>query len=125
MIGLETVGAFATLAGVLQTWKAGARGKKELKLQAMRELSAAVVATKKAIKKRPKKGQQFHEVVGAWQRASIAFNASGEKKLSRLCQIKGLYWLDPFGWSPDQVHAAGIQLTAMDRELRRLLAATS
>ena len=78
---LETIGAFATLAGVLQTWKASARGKKERKLQALSELSDAVTATTKALTAKRKRRDADPDLVNAWRRASIALDGAGESKL--------------------------------------------
>jgi hypothetical protein len=44
-MALETIGPFATLASVLQTWRASSRGRKEGRLQALSKLSKAVTAT--------------------------------------------------------------------------------
>lgn len=118
---LEIIGAFATLAGVLQTWKASTRGKKERKLQALSALSDAVAATMKTLNARRRKHSSDPDLVNKWRQASIALEAAGETKLARLCEMKGLYWLNPAQWTPEQVHAAGIQLQTMERELRRLL----
>lgn len=119
---LETIGAFATLAAVLQTWKASSRGKKEAKLRALSELSSAVATTTKALARKTKKGERQPDLVNVWRQAAIALDGAGEKKLSRLCEIKGMYWLNHEGWTPEQVKAAGIQLRSMELELRRLLA---
>ena len=118
---LETIGGLATLAAVLQTWKASARGKRERKLQALSVLSDAVAATTKALNAKRKKDVADPDLVNAWRQASIALEGAGERKLARLCEMKGIYWLNPAGWTPEQVHAAGIQLQTMERELRRLL----
>ncbi len=117
----EVIGALATLAGVLQTWKASARGKKERKLQALSVLSDAVAATMKALKSKRKTRRGDPGLVNAWRQASIALHGAGEKNLARLCEMKGLYWLNPTEWTPEQVRAAGIQLQTMESELQRLL----
>lgn len=118
---LEAIGAFATLAGVLQTWKASDRGKKERKLQALSLLSDAVAATTKALNAKRKVRGADPDLVNAWRQASIALEVAGESKLARLCETKGVYWLNPAEWTPEHVQAAGIPLQVMERELRRLL----
>jgi len=124
MSGLEIIGAFATIVSVLQAWKASGRSTKSLKAQGMRDLSAAVAKTKQVIAERSGK-PPFPDVVQAWEKASISMAEAKQKGLSHLCRIKSLYWLNPLEWSDEEVYAAGIQLTAMERELRRLLASES
>lgn len=43
------------------------------------------------------------------------------KEIARLCRIKGNYWLDPAGWTRDQIKQAGIGLEGMRREFQGLL----
>jgi predicted proteasome-type protease len=62
---LETIGTLATLAGILQTWRAGARGKKERKLQALSELSDAVAATMKVVTAKRKRSSSNADLVNA------------------------------------------------------------
>jgi predicted proteasome-type protease len=119
---LETIGTLATLAGILQTWRAGARGKKERKLQALSELSDAVAATMKVVTAKRKRSSSNADLVNAWRQASIAPEGAGETTLAGLCRSKSLYWINPTAWTKDQVRAAGIQLETMETELRRLLA---
>jgi hypothetical protein len=120
---VETIGAFATLASVLQTWKIGARGKKERKLQALGQLSNAVTVTQRALKTRRNKRRSDPDLVNAWRQASFALESAGENKLARFCNVKSLYWLDPDAWTREEVRAAGIQLQAIEHELRRLMQA--
>jgi hypothetical protein len=64
-------------------------------------------------------------VVNACEKASVALAQAKEPVLSRLCRIKSLYWFEPSQWSGAEVRAAGIQLTGIERELRRLLGGLS
>jgi hypothetical protein len=118
---IETIGALATLASVLQTWKMNGRGKKDRKLQALGQLSDAVALTRRALKARRKKRRSDPNLVNAWRQASLALDSAGENKLARFCNIKSIYWLDPAAWTPEQVRAAGIQLHTIEQELSRLM----
>lgn len=118
---LEAIGAFAALAAVLQTREASARGKKDRKLGALSALSDAVAATTKALMARRKQKVPDPTLANLWRQAAIALEGAGERKLARLCKTKGVYWLNPSKWKPEEVHTAGIQLQSMERELRRLL----
>jgi hypothetical protein len=124
MIGFEVVGAFATILSVLQTWRASRRGKRNLKHQAIRDLSDAVAATRVAMAGKGRR-RRSPNVVNAWEKASVALAEAKEPVLSRLCQIKSLYWFEPSRWSRAEVRAAGIQLTGIEKELGRLLGSLS
>ncbi|MEZ7493615.1 hypothetical protein QO198_18890 [Pseudoalteromonas distincta] len=42
--------------------------------------------------------------------------------LQRLCQIKGVYWLNPTNWTDEEIEASGIQLAEMRKKLDIALA---
>ncbi len=118
--GLEVIGAFATIVGVLQTWKATRTSKTERRAAAIKSLSDAVTATQRVIASGTVGNNRQFDLVNLWDRASADLEAVGETQLARLCSGKAMYWLRPWDWTGEQVRAAGIQLTGMQRELRRL-----
>lgn len=118
---LEAIGALATVAGILQTYKASTLAEQDRKQEALSRLSDAVSATTRALNSRRRRNGPNPDLGNAWRQAAIALRGAGEGKLSKLCEVKGVYWMDPSAWTPEEVDAAGIQLDAMDRELHRLL----
>lgn len=123
MTGGEIVGAVIGLVQILQTWKASTRGRDVARRNAVAAPSTAVAQTRGHIAETSARDGDAanYELTNLWHIASLAFRDANESKLSSLCQIKGNYWTDPTIWTAEQLRAAGIQLTALDRELHRLL----
>jgi hypothetical protein len=124
MTGGEILGAIIGLIGILQTWKAGLKERDATRRSAVAALSTAVSRTREHIAKSSSATSgdvADYELTNLWHQASLAFRDANEPKLATLCQIKGNYWTDPSNWSDEQLHEAGIRLTALERELQRLL----
>jgi hypothetical protein len=115
---------FDRLLAVLGMMRENKRLERERRDQALRAISAALIATKAYIVARQGGAavdtSREIEIAGLWNEAAIPLGSIDPDFAAR-CFIKGGYWLEPGVWGDDQVRAKGIAIDQVFEETERML----
>lgn len=122
MSGAEIVVALGSILSGLSTLSRAREGRRAVRTEAIRRLSAAVTATRSYL--RNQQSHPDHDIEASltdhWFQAANALD-SVDGELAELCRIKGHYWTDPDAWSAEDIAEARIALANMTTQLDRLL----
>lgn len=124
MLGVEIVAALAAIVTITEAATRYVGKRNEVERNAYNLLSEALNVTERYLSIEQKKSATYvtnNDLTNRWHQASLAFREAGQPELRRLCQIKGDFWLDPTGWTRDDIREAGIQISEMRRHLDRVL----
>ncbi len=125
MTGLEIIGAIGALSAFLSVLQNEGNIASQVESNALKELNKAVSRTEGYFSRdvmNRNLDEAKYELSELWNNASIACADAGYEKMQRLCQIKGVYWLNPTNWTDEEIEASGIQLAEMRKKLDIALA---
>lgn len=110
---IKLLGPIATLS----------REKRDLKDNALKDISKALLETKIYYQARSRgEGRSFEKeelLVRLWSEASVPLRHIDER-LSVICIDKAEYWINPDNWSDDEVQSVGIKLEDVSAAYREL-----
>ncbi|KAA1153905.1 hypothetical protein EU510_08945 [Pseudoalteromonas sp. FUC4] len=120
MTGLEIIAAIGAISAYIAVLQNEGHKNDEKEKNALLALNKAVLRTEGYLSRKAmneSSSDAKHELTELWNEASIECANAGFEKMQKLCQIKGVYWLNPSKWTDQDIKASGIQLAEMKMKL--------